>query len=111
MGRQRRPGPVYDDHVSFFREYLAPRFARAVGIGQQHNWCADWQLHPEADTAINALWRAWEDCTNPDRGRGLAYWLTMFAYPMMERLLGETNGTFEGCTSKHNPRAEPLATQ
>ena len=101
--------PVYDDHVTFVREYLTPRFAREF-TEDTAIWCPWWQQHPEADTALESLWRAWEDCTNPDRGRGLAYWLTMFAYPIMERLFAPS-GTFYGCSlDKHTPYGTPLIT-
>jgi hypothetical protein len=99
--------PVYEDPDEFYREYVAPTFQRDLGSGSDSVFCIAWTEHPEAVLIMDALWRSWEDCTLDD-GRGLAYWLTMFAYPLLGRLMGE-RGPFDGCSDvTHKPRVEPL---
>lgn len=98
--------PVFDDHVEFFREFLADRFARDLS---KTRWCPSWRDHLEANFVVESLWRSFEDCTR-DRGQGSARWLVEYAYPLL-RQLWDDGGTFAGCEDgEHNPRSVQLPT-
>jgi len=90
-----RPPTEYPNHVEFFHAYLSRIFARDE-LGQDYRWCGDWALHPEAVEVIQALWRAYEAHRPPDDplvpSTERAVWLTVYAYPLMEKLWAEGGG-------------------
>lgn len=98
----------YADEWDWFTEWASPRFARPDD--QDTRWCPQWRKHPEAWTIIEALWRSWEAAAE-DPADGMAQWLVMRAYPLLDRLWGP--GPFKGC-DRHGhhtpPKAVPLAT-
>lgn len=90
-----RPPTEFPDSRAFFRDYLAPAFARDP-FSSDNRWCSRWYEHREAAVVVNELWRSYEahrppdDPTVPTTER--AVWLTVYAYPLMERLWSSLGG-------------------
>jgi Domain of unknown function (DUF4913) len=101
------PPREYDNPDDFYREILAPIFAREWMPNGVHPWCAQWDQHREAWVVVAALWNSWE-LLRLDPVMGMAVWMRDYAYPLMTRLLDPT-GTFCGCTAeKHKNVIAPL---
>ncbi len=88
------PPDVYPTARAFFEDALSAWYARSPhGL---HNWCPEWELHPEAFKRVADLHMAWEDA-NRAKGTHRADWWVRWADPIMRELMsGE--GTFAGCT-------------
>lgn len=100
--------PVYGDHVEFFHQEFRAWFAEpSGGTRQRAEWCPKWREHPEADRAVDALWRAWE-VLQRDPGAGLAVWLANYAYPILDRLTDQ-GGTFAACARRKHKTVDELA--
>lgn len=100
--------PVYGDHVEFFFQEFRAWFAEPNGGTRgRAEWCPHWRDHPEADRAVDALWRAWE-VLQRDPGTGLAVWLANYVYPIMDRVL-DPGGTFAACSRSRHKVVQELA--
>lgn len=110
------PELEFPDRVAFFREFLAPTFARAENASP---WCEDWQSHEEAFFLVGELWNSYEasrpmDPPAPPDGGRMA-WAVHYAYPALDRLF-LADGAFKGCHRPstdeagvwHSPKARPL---
>lgn len=111
------PELEFPDRVAFFREFLAPTFARARNATP---WCQEWQQHEESFWLMGELWNSYEASrpadppAPPDGGR--MSWAVHYAYPALDRLF-LPDGTFKGCKQEnadleggtwHKPQARPL---
>jgi hypothetical protein len=69
-------------------------------------WCQQWDAHPEAQTRLHALWRAWEAARTDDAG-GMSNWLLNSHDKHMAVLLG-TQSPFGQCSTQHHRLPKPL---
>jgi hypothetical protein len=112
-----RPPTEFPDSAAFFHGYLSKLFARDP-FEHDLRWCPQWQQHMEARVVVNELWRSYEAHRPPDDASvpttERAVWLTVYAYPLMERLWA-ANGGLKDCMQDPNsphhadPEFPPLA--
>lgn len=97
-GRADQP-MQYSSAAEWLQGYLLRQWRR-----QNVRWCAQWYLHAEAVTRIQALWKSWEDMrwAGPT---GMATWWLSYLDPHMRELTGPT-GPFEFCNAKTGEHQE-----
>jgi hypothetical protein len=63
-------------------------------------WCPWWWKHPTAQARLHGLWRAWQECTDPDAGghTGPAIWHRDYLDSTLA-VLRAPDGPFAGCTT------------
>lgn len=98
-------GWQYTNVCDWVEQHFVRLFARDEFVVR---WCPHWWDHVEAIVILTAMWRTWETARK-DRTRGIAQWLTGFAYPLLRELCDE-GGTFRNCSAdKHeSPGALPF---
>lgn len=88
------PELVYPSLDEWFTDYFASAYRRSF-LGPQQRWCAQWWLHPEAVSRLDALWRAWEHL-RLDPALGMSVWWREHADNHMA-VLTHPDGTFKAC--------------
>lgn len=96
---------AYDSAEEFLHEYLLPLYNRPIDA-RNGKWCAQWFLHAEAVSRVDALWRAWEHL-RLDPATGLSVWWKDHADVHMAVLLGQ-KGPFYACSSSRHNAPEPF---
>ena len=66
------PQLVFGSTEEFLHEQLLPTYVRDVDDSSA-KWCMEWYFHPEADSRVEALWRAWERM-RLDGATGISVW-------------------------------------
>lgn len=96
---------AYDSAEEFLHEYLLPLYNRPIDA-RNGKWCAQWFLHAEAVSRVDALWRAWEHL-RLDPATGLSVWWKDHADVHMAVLLSQ-KGPFYACSSTRHNAPEPF---
>lgn len=96
---------AYDSAEEFLHEYLLPLYNRPIDA-RNGKWCAQWFLHAEAVSRVDALWRAWEHL-RLDPATGLSVWWKDHADVHMAVLLSQ-KGPFYACSSTRHNASEPF---
>lgn len=98
---------VFATLEEFMDEYFLRTFRKNLEAESRLSWCEQWERHPEAHAAFDALWERWEE----DRrsAGGVAHWFQYYAWPFLDRLTTPDTSPFAGCkhtsehtTSEHN---------
>lgn len=99
--------PVFAASSEFVEEFVVRVFRKHL-TSSRMKWCEQWWEHPEARFAVDALWERWE-VERRHRG-GMAHWLTLYGWPIMDRLTNAETSPFDGCQhttsekdAEHNP--------
>lgn len=91
-------GTHYADVYEFVHEFLIHIYARRVSRqNSRFRWCAQWYLHPEAVSRLEALWKAFEHLRQ-DPTLGPATWWRDYTDPTMLALTA-SDGTFAECSA------------
>ena len=105
-GADEPPPLIYATLEAFVTEQLAPLYRRNLN-SQDRTWCAQWWLHAEAISRLEALWRAWEHL-RLDPALGMSVWFRDHLDHHMAVLL-DAEGPFKGCKpDAHAERMQPL---
>ncbi len=96
---------VYDSAEEFLHQHLLPLYNRPLD-SRNGKWCAQWFLHAEAVSRVDALWRAWEHL-RLDASTGLSVWWKDHADVHMAVLLSQ-KGPFYACSSTRHNAPEPF---
>lgn len=90
---------------AFVEEFVAVVFDRTISPTQTC-WCPQWWKHAEAVFDLIALWQSFEHMHVNDGPTWSARWLTLFAYPIMDRLTSPA-GTFRACSPAKGHNTQP----
>lgn len=90
------PELVYPDVGTFVRDKIAYSYRREVTEGIDRRWCPEWWRHEEANSRLEALWRAWEHL-RLDPATGMSVWWRDHADHHMEKLF-DPEGPFKACS-------------
>ncbi|MBJ7287569.1 MAG: DUF4913 domain-containing protein [Williamsia sp.] len=90
------PELVYPDLGTFVHDKIAYSYRREVTEGIDRRWCPEWWRHEEANSRLEALWRAWEHL-RLDPATGMSVWWRDHADHHMEKLF-DPEGPFKACS-------------
>lgn len=98
---------VFESLSDFVVDKLAPTYRREVTEGLSRRWCPEWWRHTEANSRLEALWRAWEHL-RLDPATGMSVWWRDHADHHMEKLF-DPDGPFKACSVRdgHKKPGQP----